>query len=82
MVRSRSSNFQINIFAQEAHVSDSEYPQDSIYVISFLLRCVELTNIGSQKIIDAMPCSLYIAIKTHKIDIFKKMHVHIQHAVL
>ena len=65
-VRSRSghkrSNFHINILCIKAHVSDSEVPQDSKYVISFLLRCVELPNIANKKI-DAILFAIYIATK-------------------
>ena len=64
-VRSKRSIFQINIFAQEAHVSDSEFPLDSKFVIGFLLRFVELPNIANQKI-DVKPFPLYIAIKSQK----------------
>ena len=31
--------------AYKAHVSDTEFPQDSKYLISFLLRCEELPDI-------------------------------------
>ena len=65
----KGANFQIDIFAQEAHVSDSEFPQDFKYFITFLLWCVEVTNIASQKnwrhTFFAMHCY-----KTPKTDIF------------
>ena len=35
------SNFEINIFTQKVHVSCPEFPQDSKYVIIFLVRCEE-----------------------------------------
>ena len=53
-VRRRSgqmkSNFSKRHFCiQKTHVSDSECPQDSKYVIRFLLQCAELPKIGSRK---------------------------------
>ena len=43
------SNFEINIFAQKAHVSSSEFSQDSKYAISLLVRCGKRRKIASQK---------------------------------
>ena len=43
------SNFEINISAFKAHVSDSNFPQDSKYSFSFLLQYLETPNIGSKK---------------------------------
>ena len=53
-VRSRSGQGQVILsnqcfFTQKAHVSCSEFPQDSKYVISFLVRCVEPPEIASKK---------------------------------
>ena len=49
-VRSKDAKFPKQYLAHKAHVSDSEFPHDSEYVVRFLLRCVELPNIASQKI--------------------------------
>ena len=43
------STFEINISAFNAHASDSEFPRDSEYVASFLLQCLEVPKIASQK---------------------------------
>ena len=48
------SNIQINIFTQKAHVSCSDFPQDSKYVISFLVRCGELQKIASKKMVSSV----------------------------
>ena len=42
-----------SIFLHKKHILDSEFLQDFKYVISFLLRFVELPNIGS-KIVDML----------------------------
>ena len=59
------SNFKINIFALKAEISDSEFPQDSKYVICFNLRYVELPNIASHKI-NVIVFALYVAVKKAK----------------
>ena len=48
---------------------DSEFLQNFKYVNSFVLRFVELPNLGSKKKWHAL--LLYIAMKTPKIDILK-----------
>ena len=40
-------NFEIIIFAFNAYVSDSEFPRDSKYAFSFLLRFLELPKIAN-----------------------------------
>ena len=50
---------------------DLEFLQDFKYVVSFLLRYIELPNIGC-KVNLLTFCYTYIAIKMPKIDIFKK----------
>ena len=64
-----SSNFEINIFAFNAHVCDSECSQDSKYVISCLLRWLEIPKNASPKN-DVTSFSWYIALKTPKIVIY------------
>ena len=75
-IRSKGQIFE-SIFLHKKSMLDSEFLQDFKYVISFLLRFVELPNVGSKK----HAFLLYIAMKTLKKDILKK-HVHIHNAVL
>ena len=49
-VRSKDVKFPNQYLAHKTHVSDSEFPQDSKYVVRFLLWFVELPYIASQKI--------------------------------
>ena len=47
--RSNKVKFSNQYFTQKTHISCSEFPQDSKYAISFLLRCVERRKTASQK---------------------------------